>query len=42
LEEVQEGDHQIVLYREGYETIEDTVTVHPDQINLFPYTLVRR
>jgi hypothetical protein len=42
LEKVQEGDHQIVLYREGYETIEETVTVHPDQINLFPYTLVRR
>ena len=42
LDKVREGEHRLVLHREGYETIEDSVTVRPGQINLFQYALVRR
>jgi hypothetical protein len=42
LRKVREGEHQIVLYRGGYRTIEKTVRIQPDQINLFKFSLVHR
>ena len=42
LNKVREGEHRLVLHREGYETIEESVSVRPGQINLFRYSLVRR
>jgi serine/threonine protein kinase len=42
LDKVREGEHRLVLHREGYETIEESVTVRPGQINRFQYSLVRR
>ena len=42
LNKVREGEHRLVLHREGYETIEESVSVRPGQVNLFRYLLVRR
>lgn len=42
IKRVREGEHRLVLYREGFQTIDETVAVRPGLINLFQYTLVQR
>ncbi len=39
---VREGEHRLVLYRDGYRTIEDNITIRVGQENLFRYALIPR
>jgi hypothetical protein len=39
---VREGEHRLVLYRRGYRTIEDNITIRVGQENLFRYALIPR
>ncbi len=42
VEKVSEGEHTIVLQREGFQTLERTITVKPYEINRFQYKMVRQ
>jgi hypothetical protein len=39
LEKVSEGEHQLVLEREGFQRIEQTITVKPFEVNRFQFEL---
>jgi serine/threonine protein kinase len=40
IDKLSEGSHQVKLEREGYQTIEQSITVQPGQINRFQFELV--
>ncbi len=42
IKRVREGEHRLVLYRDGYRTIEDNITIRVGQENLFRYALIPR
>jgi hypothetical protein len=39
VEKLSEGPHQVKLEREGYGTIEQSITIQPGQINRFQFNL---
>jgi serine/threonine-protein kinase len=41
-ERIREGRHRLVLYRDGYKTIEQTIEIELGRINPFQFTLARR
>jgi hypothetical protein len=41
VEKFPEGDHELTLTREGYETIQVTINVKPAEVNRFNYDLVK-
>jgi hypothetical protein len=40
IDKISEGEHRIRLYREGYQTIEQTIQIRVREINLFQFKLV--
>jgi serine/threonine protein kinase len=42
INKVTEGTHELTLTREGFETIRETITVKPGEVNIFQYTLVTK
>jgi hypothetical protein len=42
LDKVPEGTHELTLTREGFETIRETITVKPGEVNRLQYTLAER
>jgi hypothetical protein len=40
MNKVPEGTHELTLTREGFETIRETITVKPGEVNRFQYALV--
>jgi serine/threonine-protein kinase len=42
IKRVREGEHRLVLYRDGYRTIEDNITIRVGRENLFRYALIPR
>jgi hypothetical protein len=42
INKVPEGSHELTLTREGFDTIRETITVKPGEVNIFRYTLVTK
>jgi hypothetical protein len=42
LNRIREGVHRLVLTREGYRTLEQTIDIRLGQVNAFQFTLARR
>ena len=42
IEKIEAGRHRLALYREGYETIEEAITIHPTILNRFQFSLVEK
>jgi hypothetical protein len=42
MDRVPEGTHELTLTREGFETIRETITVKPGEVNRFQFTLVEK
>jgi serine/threonine protein kinase len=42
IKRIREGEHRLVLYRDGYRTIEDNITIRLGRPNLFRYALIPR